>query len=310
MGAGGVGGYFGGLLARAGHDVTLIARGAHLEAIRAQGLRVEGVEERFTVKAPASDDPRQVGPVDLVLYCVKTYHNATAIPLLPPLLRKDTVVLTLQNGVSSAQELAAVLGPGPILTGAVYIEVTIREPGVIVQSGGPRRIVFGEPVGGPSPRARRLCDVLVQAGIRAEVAEDTRRALWTKFMFLASFAALTGLSRAPAGKLRADPETRELLVRAMEEVLAVGQAHGVPLEHKAVSEALVFLDSVPASFTSSLHRDLDAGRPLELEVLSGDIWRLGREASVATPVHELFYRCLKIAAAGSAPRSQAGPGSF
>ena len=295
VGAGGVGGYFGGLLARAGNDVTFVARGPHLEAIRTRGLRVEGVEERFAVTAPATDDPHRVGAVDLVLFCVKSYHNGEAIPQVEPLLHEESVVLTLQNGVDSGRQLADAFGDRWVMAGAAYVESSIKEPGLVAQTGGPRRIVYGELRGGPSPRAETLLRMFQEAGINAAVAMDTRKELWTKLVFLASFAGLTSLTRATAGEVRAAKETRELLVRAMEEVAAVGRAQGIALEDDLVSRSMALVDSFPSGFMSSMQRDVEAGRPLELEALSGTVWRLGQEAEVATPVHEFLYRCLKPA---------------
>ena len=295
VGAGGVGGYFGGLLARAGNDVTFIARGEHLEAIRSSGLRIEGVEEQFTVTAPATDDPHRVGAVDLVLFCVKRYHDDEAIPLVEPLLHEESALLTLQNGVDSGQQLAAAVGEQRVLVGAAYIESSIREPGLIAQTGGPRRIVYGEMRGGPSPRVEALLPMFQKAGISATVAVDTKKELWTKLVFLASFAGVTSLTRATAGEIRRVEETRQLLLRAMEEVAAVGLAQGVALDNDVASRSLALVDSFPSGFMSSMQRDVEAGRPLELEALSGIVWRLGRGAGIATPVHEFLYRCLKPA---------------
>jgi len=295
VGAGGVGGYFGGLLAHAGNDVTFIARGPHLAAIQSRGLRVEGVEEQFTVMAPATDDPVRVGPVDVVLFCVKTYHSAEAISLVHPLLHESSVALTLQNGVDNGQQLAAAFGEARVMAGAAYIESSIKEPGVISQTGGPRRVVYGELKGGPSPRAEALLRVFQAAGINATLAADTQKELWTKMVFLAAFAGVTSVTHAVATEIRDIPETRELLIRAMEEASMVGRAWGVALDEDVVERSMALVDGFHSGFMSSMQRDVDAGRPLELEALCGSVWHLGQEVGVPTPVHEFFYRCLKPA---------------
>ena len=195
IGAGAVGGFYGAMLARAGQDVSFIARGAHLDAIRAHGLRIAGPLGDFTVKTPAESDPARIGPVDVVIYTVKTYDNATAIPMMAPLVGPATTVLSLQNGVDSAEEIAAVIGERAVIGGSTYIATAIEGPGVIRQTGTHRRIVLGEyfnPQPDVTPRVRMLADAMVAADIHAEPVANVKHAIWEKFTYLAPFAAFTG----------------------------------------------------------------------------------------------------------------------
>ena len=291
MGAGGTGGCLGGLLARAGNDVTLIARGAHLEAIRRNGLRVKSNNGDFTVDTAATDDPSQVGPVDLVLFTVKTYHNAEAIPLMKPLVGERPVVLTLQNGVESHEELGSAFGIGHIMPGASYTAATVEAPGVIVQESGNARIVFGEINGTPTPRALRVHETMLKAGIDAELSQDVIKSLWTKFLLLAPVSGMTSAARTRIHRLLQIPESRATFLAAMKEVEAVGRANRVDLETGVVEGMLEFIEGFP-DFQNSMHTDVELGRPLELEALSGAVVRIGRRQGVATPVNELLYSVL------------------
>ena len=294
MGAGGVGGYFGGLLARASNQVTLIARGAHLEALKARGLTIVGHREQFSVEVKATDDPREVGAVELVIFTVKTYQNAAAIPLLSPLVGKDTTVLTLQNGVESHLELSKALGEGYVLPGAAYIESEIEAPGIVRQQGEVVRIVFGELSGEKSTRAQRILDAFLQAKIAAELSEDILKTLWSKFLFIVSMAGLTTTARAPMAKLLPLPEARELLVAAMREAEAVGRAKGIDLDADVVESTIRYIEGTVQDLKASIHKDLELGRPLELEALSGAVAQMGQEVGVPTPVNSFIYSILKV----------------
>ncbi len=221
VGAGAVGGYYGAMLARQGHDVSFIARGAHLEAIRQRGLRVVGPLGDFTVQTPAESDSARVGQVDAVVLAVKTYDNDTAIPLLEPLVGPSTTVLTLQNGVDSAEEVAAVIGERATLGGATYIATAVEAPGLIRQTGTHRRVVFGEyfdATGKVTDRVRAIEQAMVGADIEAEAVADARPVIWEKFTYLAPFAAFTGAARLPIGPLWADPHCRTMFLAAVDEV--------------------------------------------------------------------------------------------
>ena len=302
LGAGAVGGYFGAFLARAGHDVHFIARGAHGEAIRTSGLAIRGPLGDFTVRASVSDSTAGASPVDLVLHTVKSYDNATALPLLPPLIGKDTVVLTLQNGVDGPDEAAAVVGREAVLGGAAYIATSIVAPGVIEQTGTYRRIVFGEvfsPSSTVSARARTIEQSMKDANIEADARPDARAPLWEKFVYLAPFAGVTGASRQPIGVVRSNPESRQLLFDAFAEVDRVGRAEGVPLPADLLDRIVTYVDDVPASMRSSLLIDLSKGKRIEVEALQGSVVRRAARVGVPVPIMSTLYAVLRAASAQS-----------
>ncbi len=294
FGVGGVGGYFGGRLAQSGQDVVWIARGATLEALRRRGLEVASVRGDFRLPPPltASSEPSELGPVDAVLLAVKAWQVEGVAPGLRPLVEAGGFVLPLQNGVEAAETLAAALGRERIVGGLCRIISEIDAPGRIRHSGGEPSVTLGELDNAPSERTARLRGAFLAAGVRAEIPPDIHTARWEKFLFIASASAIGAATRAPIGVVRTLPETRDLLVRAMEEVLAVARARGVALDGAVVDRTLDFLDRLPPHGTASMQRDLAAGRPSELEAQSGAVVRFGREAGVPTPVHELLYRIL------------------
>jgi 2-dehydropantoate 2-reductase len=301
VGAGGVGGFFGGLLAKAGNRVTFLARGRHLEAIRRDGLRVKHHQGEFTVPVAATDDPQEMGSVELVLFTVKSYDTESAIPAVRSVLKGNTSVLTLQNGVESHQVLGRTLGQGRVLPGAAYIESRIESPGVIQQTGDVVRIVLGEIDGTRSSRVLTLQKNIEGAGVSCEVSDDVLRALWTKFLFIASVAGLTSACRARLGVLLANPEYRELLLASMREVEAVGRAHGIKLAHDVVQRTMAYVEGAVKDIKASMHIDLERGRRLELEALNGAVVRLGGEVRVETPVNRFFYLALKPHVNGTLP---------
>jgi 2-dehydropantoate 2-reductase len=294
FGTGAVGAYFGGRLAEAGLDVAFIARGDHLRAIRAHGLRVTSPAGDFTIHpARASDDPAALGPADVILVGVKAWQVPEAARAMRPLLGPDTFVVPLQNGVEAPTQLAAALGAERVLGGVCRIIARIAAPGEIAHDGADPYIGFGELAGGPSARAEALRAAFGRArGVTAEVLTDVRAAMWRKFLFISTMSGLGAVTRAPIGVLRSLPETRELLQRALEEVRAVAAAHGVALPAEAVTETLAFMDALPADATASMQRDIIAGRPSELETQNGAVVRLARAAGVEVPVHDFLYRCL------------------
>ena len=291
MGAGGVGGCLGALLARGGNDVTLIARGEHLAAIRAHGIRLLREDDEFTVSVEATSNPAEVGPVELVLYTVKTYHNLDAIPALRPLAGPETTILTLQNGVQCHQEVEEELGSGHALPGAYWTSSQVEAPGVVRCIGQTPRLTFGEPDGTISKRALSIRDCLTEAGIEAEVSEDAMQVIWSKFVVLSCVAGITSAARTRIKRFIGFPEGRELFVAALREVDAVGRAKGVNLPPGLVDQSLEFIEGFP-DFQNSMHADFEHGRPTELEALSGAVVRLGRETGVPTPVHQFIYSVL------------------
>ncbi len=294
LGAGAVGGYYGGLLARSGNEVTFIARGAHLAAIRECGLRVESVHGDFEVcPAQATDDPATVGPVDLVLVTVKSYGLEEAAVAARSLVGPETCVLPLLNGLDAAERLAAVLGDGPVLAGLTHISASVVAPGLIRQVSPLRRITFGERDGTITPRAGRIRDTLAAGGIEVVLTPAVEVALWEKFVFIASIGGVCSLTRLPIGPVLALPETRQLYLDALREVEAVGRARGVALPADIVEQTLRLTEGFAPQTKPSLLADLEAGRPLELEALSGTVVRYGRQAGVPTPVHRVIYAALK-----------------
>jgi 2-dehydropantoate 2-reductase len=299
MGAGGMGGYFGGRLARAGQAVAFVARGEHLAAIRAHGLTVKSIAGEFTVTAPATDDPRGVpeliGPVDLVLFCVKSYDTEPAAEMLRPMLGPDTAILSLQNGVVNEETLARELGAERILGGLVYGFAVIEAPGVIrhTQSG---RIVFGELDGTVRPRTRRFLETGRAAGFPIEIAADVRRALWEKYSIICALSGMTGLSRRPIGEIRACPESREMYRAILEELAAIAKAEGIAFDEAVVDRGMAAADALHPDSYSSLYHDLLRGRRLELEALHGHGVRLGARHGIPAPALAAVYAALRPAA--------------
>lgn len=300
MGAGGTGGFFGGLLARAGEDVTFVARGAHLEALRDRGLTVKSrLAGDFTLPLPVTDDPTELDPPDLILFCVKAYDTVPAAEQIAPLVAEGTLLLSLQNGVDNEERIAGVVGKDAVLGALAYVSSVIEAPGVVAQRGGPGRIVFGELEGGSSPRTRRLLRTLQRAGIAAELHPDIQVALWEKFVFICGVNGVTALTRLPIGAILAHPESRELLRSTMEEAEGVGRATGVRLPEDLLDQHFRFLATLEPSVRGSMYYDLEAGRRLELEALNGTAVRLGREHGIPTPSNWAIYTALKPYADGA-----------
>ncbi|MYC35650.1 MAG: 2-dehydropantoate 2-reductase [Chloroflexi bacterium] len=291
MGTGGVGGCLGALLARAGNDVSLIARGEHLKAIQASGLRLKQDDAEFTVNVPATGNPAEIGPVDLVLYTVKTYHNAQAIPSIRPLLGPGTAVLTLQNGVECHLQLAAELGPGHAMPGAYWTASSIESPGVIASVGPAPRLSFGEEAGGTSRRAEAVRDALAAAGIEVELSPEPMQVIWSKFIVLCSVAGITSAARTRIRAFLQYPEGLELFTAAMREADEVGRAKGINLPEGLVESSVDFIRGFP-DFQNSMHADFENGRPTELDALNGAVVRAGKETGIPTPVNEFIYAVL------------------
>ncbi|MDQ3168637.1 MAG: 2-dehydropantoate 2-reductase [Acidobacteriota bacterium] len=296
LGSGAVGGFYGALLARQGHDVAFVARGAHLDAIRAHGLRVRGDVGDFAAQGRADSDTGTLGEADLVIVAVKTYDNPTALPMISPLLGKDTAVLTLQNGVDSVEEVAAVAGRERVLGGATYVATAIAEPGLIEQTGTHRRIVFGEVFDAgtePSARVQEIAAAMRAADIQAEAVPDARTAIWEKFVYLSAFAGFTGAARLPIGPLREIPGFIDLALRACAEVAAVARAEGVTLPADLEQRQRTYIDALPASTRSSLLIDLQGGKRIEIDSLAGAVVRRAEAAGVDVPIMRTLYAVLK-----------------
>jgi 2-dehydropantoate 2-reductase len=300
MGAGGVGGYLSGLLARAGHEVTIIARGPHLEAMQANGLRIEtAVEEDFEVPVHAINAPMPGTTADLVLFAVKSYDTEDAMARVRPAVGPSTTVLTLLNGVDSGEKLAASLGPERVLDGAVYIESFIKSPGVIAQVGGPRRVTFGNRNGANGEREAGLFDAFKSAGWEVELSDHMLGALWGKFSYLGPFATFNTVTGLGSAKLCASEGCKELMHDMVSEYVAVGNAGGAKLADGTVDNILERYMSSIVGVTSML-RDRMGGRRLEADSLVGDVARRGEALGVPTPVTSTMYRLLTSMANGGA----------
>lgn len=293
FGTGGAGGYFGAQLALAGEELIFIARGEHLKAIRSDGLRLETPRGQFVIHpAQATDDPAQAGAVDVVLVGVKTWQLRDAANAMRPLLKPETFVVPLQNGVEAAAQLAEVLGESRLLGGLCGTISRVVGPGRILSLGETNFIKFGEMDNSQTERARRLLEAFHRAGVRAEIPSDIQVALWEKFIFVAPYGGVGAVTRAPAGVIRSLPETRQMVERGMLEILEVARARRVSLRDGIVKRTMALLDALDPSSTTSLQRDIAQGRPSELNAWNGAVVRLGQEAGVATPLNEFIYHSL------------------
>jgi 2-dehydropantoate 2-reductase len=302
VGSGGLGCLFGGVLARAGADVTLIARGANLEALRERGLDVQLLNgERFHVDVRATDNPAEVGPVDAILFCVKTYDVEPAARQSLPLIGPDTLVLPVQNGVEAAEQIGRIVGEDHVVPGVGVAGATLEEPGRVVQKGLTVRALFGPDRATEGRRAERIRDALVAAGISAEVSSDVERELWEKFIFAVVGLGFMTLTRLPIGPTLGNPESAEVVRGIVEECVAVGRARGVPLPDDATERAFERMRAISAAnpeARGSMYFDLIAGKRLELDAANGAVVRMGRELGIPTPLNGLVYGALKPYADG------------
>src|SRR5450631_4555367 len=294
VGAGGVGGGFGAALAKAGADVTFIARGAHLAAMKSQGLKVTGPRgDTHLVPTQATDDPADIGKVDIVLFCVKLWDVESAGEHIKPLISPGTAVIPLQNGIDAAERLIPILGANAVMGGVAQISASIIAPGVIQQVGTFMRMIFGELDGRKSKRAEDFLALCLKSGFDATLSEQILTELWMKFILLASNASIMALARQPIGKLRDDPDLRPIFIAAYRETIDVGRAKGVALPPDAIDKIFDFVSHAPPAMKPSMALDLERGNRLELPWLGGKVVALGRELGVPTPTHSLMYAMLK-----------------
>ena len=293
MGAGSIGGYFGGMLSRSGHDVTLIARKQHLKTIREDGLKILTDDDDFVVWCNATDDPTSVGAVDLVLLTVKTYQNDLAIPMIQPLIHGKTSILCLQNGMDSYESIPRILKIDDPLPGAAYIEASVLAPGIIRQSGKVVRIVFGELNGNLSARGEEIHQAFLGSGIDCQFTTDILKTLWTKFLFIATMAGITCLARETLSQLIPKPDWPNIILDCMREIETVGKGNNINLDDKVVQTTMDYIIGSLDNMQASMHTDLMAGRPLELEALNGAVVRAGKMADIPTPINNLIYAMLK-----------------
>ena len=306
FGTGGVGGYFGARLAQAGCDVGFVARGEHLRALRAQGLRVESaLGDAVLPGVRASDDPRELGTPDWVLVCVKLWDTDEALRAIAPVVGPGTAVISFQNGVQKDDVLRRACGEKAVVGGVAYISAGIARPGVVRHTGKLAKLVFGEHDGGASPRATALLEACTKAGIDASIAPDIRRAIWEKFVFLVGMSAATASMRSTIGPVRAHERSRAFLLDVMREVVAVGRAQGVALAEDFAEGRLAFIDGLPPEMEASMYTDLKRGGRLELPWLSGAVVGLGAEVGVAVPLNRAVSDILAIHAGGVIGAKQA-----
>ncbi len=299
MGSGGVGGYFGACLARAGNPVTFIARGAHLQAILQQGLQIQNPDGTFSLSpCTATDRPESIGKVDFVLFAVKLWDTCQAGAACEALLGPHSAVVSLQNGVDSEHQLAQLLGEDRVMGGVAEISATISGPGCVLRMSPFARLRVGELDGTDTSRCRQLVSALENAGVDVEHSQDIQRAIWKKFMFLVGLSALTAVTREPIGRIRADDQTRGLLNQVMAEVMLLAQAREITLSDDDLSGLMRFVDTLPADMRASMAIDLDRGNRLELDWLSGAVVRLAREMDLTTPANQFVHTALKLAAEG------------
>lgn len=292
MGTGGVGGYFGGRLAAAGQDVSFIARGAHLSALRSRGLRLESPRGNLSLPVRATDTPAEIGHADIVLLTVKMYDVEPAAEAIRPLVGPDTVVVTLQNGVEAVDLVARHLGREHVAGGVAYVAAVITEPGVIKHTALDA-LIFGELDGRRSERLSAFHDACLAAGFGSTLSERIEVDLWSKFSRLSVFSGMTAVTRSPIGVLRDDPALLAMLTAACEETIAVGRARGVPLPDVVMDEIMKMVHGLPHVAKSSMLEDLERHKRLELPWLSGAVVRLGEEHGVATPIHRFIATVLK-----------------
>jgi 2-dehydropantoate 2-reductase len=295
MGSGAVGGYYGAVLRHAGNDVTFVARGDHLAAIRERGLRVDSVTSgNFTVTADATDRPDASVRPDLVLLCVKGYDNAAAIELLRPVVGESTTVLTLQNGIGSGAQLSDAFGQDRVMLGVTYVDAALRGPGHVAEFGGPSRLVFGEADGRETDRAAAVRDAFSGAGVTVELTSDVETALWRKFLFICAWSGMICVTRSPMSQILALPGTERLTAEVLREVQSVAGARGIELPDSEVEAAMQSFRDAGEDSVSSMFIDLQAGKPLEIEVLNAAVARMGAEVGVATPVNDFISACLAL----------------
>ena len=298
MGSGGVGGYFGGRLAHGGADVSFVARGKHLAAMRADGLRIDGPEPIHVKRVNATDDPKEIGVADLVLLCVKLWDTEQALTQIRPMVGPNTTVISFQNGVLKDQYLRAAFDQRQLMGGVGYVATTIEAPGVIRQTGPMQRLLFGEFDGSRSPRAESFLAACLAGGINAELSSDIVREIWQKYVFLVGLSGTTTTIGKPIGPIRSNPQTRAFLHDVMQEVVDVARAHGAAVPADYAQVRLQLADDVSPDMTSSMHHDLQRGNRLEVNWLSGGVVKLGQEKGVPTPLNRAIADILALHADG------------
>jgi 2-dehydropantoate 2-reductase len=294
FGSGGTGGFYGGALARKGHAVKLIARGPHLAAMKKSGLQVKSVLlGDFNLDVTATDNPAEIGPVDLVVFAVKSWGTEAAIKSMAPLVGPDTMIISTQNGIDSERQLAEAFRPQNVLGCTVTVSAKIESPGVVVQVGGPGAVVLGEMSGGLSDRVTRLAGFFSEAGLPVEASENVQRAIWMKFIFICALSGMTALTRKPIGEIFAQKISTEMYLQVLEEVTAVGRAEGVDLPPDTAAKILKSTQAREPFIIGSMGHDLIAGNPIEISLLNGRVAELGKKHGIPTPANFAITAALK-----------------
>jgi 2-dehydropantoate 2-reductase len=305
IGSGGVGGYFGGRLAASGEDVTFVARGAHLDALNANGLKIlSALGDLHLPKVKTAPGTKSIGPVDVVMISVKLWSTEEAAESARPLIGPDTVAVSFQNGVVAVDTLVPALGREHVMGGVANIAALIEAPGVIRHNGNMASLFFGELDGKSSARSKSLYDACSKAGIKVELVPDIQRTIWEKFVRLVTLSAMTSLTRMPVGPIRSDPDTRALMQQVMEEVVAIGRAKGIKFDANIVPDQMKVIDGYPPAMVASMCGDLRRGNRLELPWLSGTVAKFGRELGIPAPANQFVYAALKLHANGRPPEAQ------
>ena len=304
IGAGGIGAIYGAAFAKAGLDVTFVARGAHLAAMRENGLHIEGDRGETVIRpAQATDDPASIGPVDYVLLCVKLWDVESAGEQIRPIVGPDTTVVPVQNGVDAHERLIPILGRKAVMGGTAFVTGSIVAPGVVRQTGTYCQMTFGELDGASSARGERLRDLCAAAGMEGILSPDIRVPLWQKFILLVPLSGVNALTRVPLGTYRVDPDLWTMFQASLHETVAVGRAEGVPLPPDAAETALAAIRSMPDHHMTSMGNDLLRGNRLELPWFAGKILELGRKHGIATPANGFIHAALKLYVNGPPAKS-------
>jgi len=293
MGTGGVGGYYGGLLAQQGHDVTFVARGAHLKAIQYKGLRIKSIHDDFTIfPAKATQNPGEFGEADLILFCVKTYDIEAAARAIRPVVGPQTVVMSLQNGIDAPERIGKIIGIDRVVGGVTWLSSAVEAPGIINQISQFRRIIFGELEGGSSERIEAVYEAFNHTGITVEVSEDIQKVLWDKLVFITAVSSVGSLTRLPMGDYRSTPESRNLLSNIMKEVESVARAYRARLDEDVVRKWMEFIDRSAPMIKPSMQLDIESGHRTELDSIIGAVSLKGRELRISTPTIDFVYASL------------------
>jgi len=293
MGTGGAGGYYGGLLARQGHDVAFVSRGSNLLAIQKNGLQVKSVHGDFSITpATVTDNPSRLPIPDLVLFCTKTYDTDEAGQAIKPNIGSDTTVLSLQNGIDAVERIGRIVGLNHMIAGATWISSALEAPGIVKQVSEFRRVVIGEPNGTITARVQTVSELFKETGITIELTDNILKVLWAKFIFISAASSLGSITRLPVADYRSIPETRQLIIRLMREVESLASRQNVALEPDVVERSLAFMDNSGPQIRASMQLDVAAGRPTEIDSILGVIGRQGRELGVLTPVADMLYALL------------------